>query len=85
MSRIARAEDGKWFYLFERNGDRPHSTRLVNMAEHDNQLEPNVHFSPDGRWRIFHSNMHGQSQIYAVDLTSAPSSGSVNAEDRLRR
>ncbi|MEO2044945.1 MAG: oligogalacturonate lyase family protein [Pirellulales bacterium] len=68
---VARAEDGKWIYLFKPSGDSLLSTRLVNMTDHDYGLEPNVHFSPDGRWIIFRSNMHGPTHIYGVDLTSA--------------
>ncbi len=77
---VAHAEDGKWIYLFEPNGDHLLSTRLVNMANHDYELEPNVHFSPDGRWVIFRSNMHGLSQIYAVDLASAHRNQKPNHE-----
>ena len=27
---------------------------------------PNVSFTPDGKWIIFRSNMHGATQVYAV-------------------
>ena len=56
---VASAPDGMWIYLFEPDGDKLKSTRLVNLADHDYELEPNAHFSPDGRWIIFRSNMHG--------------------------
>jgi oligogalacturonide lyase len=65
---VARAPDGKWVYLFKPSGDKLEATRLVNLSEHDYELEPNVHFSPDGRWIIFRSNMHGVPHIYAVVL-----------------
>jgi len=42
--------------------------RLVNMAKHDYRLEPNVTFTPDGKWIVFRSNMHGASQVYAVEV-----------------
>jgi len=42
--------------------------RLVNMARHDYRLEPNVTFSPDMKWIIFRSNMHGATQVYAVEI-----------------
>ena len=67
---VASSPDGHWIYLFKPDGDRLRSTRLVNLANHDYELEPNAHFTPDGRWIVFRSNMHGPSQIYAVDLTS---------------
>nr|WP_232793084.1 oligogalacturonate lyase family protein [Caulobacter hibisci] len=42
--------------------------RLVNMSGHDYRLEPNVNFTPDGKWLVFRSNMHGGQQVYAVEL-----------------
>lgn len=42
--------------------------RLVNMKYHDYRLEPNVTFTPDGKWIIFRSNMHGPVHTYAVEL-----------------
>jgi oligogalacturonide lyase len=45
--------------------------RLVNMANHDYRLEPNVTFSPDQKWIIFRSNMHGATQVYAVEIAKA--------------
>ena len=29
------------------------------MKHHDYKLEPNVHFSPDGKWIIFRANFEG--------------------------
>jgi oligogalacturonide lyase len=40
----------------------------VNMKRHNYQLEPNVHFSPNGKWIIFCSNMFGPTNIFAVKL-----------------
>jgi oligogalacturonide lyase len=65
---VAKAPDGKWIYLFEPDGDRLKSTKLVSMKDHDYGLEPNVHFSPDQKYVIFRSNMKGDCQIYAVEL-----------------
>jgi oligogalacturonide lyase len=45
--------------------------RLVNMSAHNYQLEPNVHFSPDMKWIIFRSNMHGPMHVYAVEIAKA--------------
>ncbi|HEV8146300.1 MAG TPA: oligogalacturonate lyase family protein [Bryobacteraceae bacterium] len=42
--------------------------RLVNLAKHDYTLEPNVTFTPDMKWIVFRSNMHGASQVYAVEV-----------------
>ncbi len=81
---VARAEDGKWLYLFtprpmlNTQGHRGpftliqpgvfDSIKLVNMKEQDYALEPNVNFSPDGKWLIFRANFHGSVHTYAVDL-----------------
>jgi oligogalacturonide lyase len=42
------------------------SERLVNMKNHDYRLEPNVNFTPDGKWIIFRSNMFGPTHVFAV-------------------
>ena len=47
------------------------SERLVNMAAHNYKLEPNVTFTPDQKWIVFRSNMHGGTQVYAVELAKA--------------
>ncbi|RKD92615.1 oligogalacturonate lyase family protein [Mangrovibacterium diazotrophicum] len=67
--QVAKAEDGMWIYLFYPEGDHFRSEKLVNMKHHDYKLEPNVHFSPDGKQVIFRANFEGHSDIYAVDLT----------------
>jgi len=66
-SQVARAKNGMWLYLFHPEGDSLQSERLVNMKHHDYDLEPNVHFSPDGKWIIFRANFEGESQVYAVE------------------
>jgi oligogalacturonide lyase len=42
--------------------------RLADMSRHDYRLEPNVHFTPDGKWLVFRSNMEGKSGVYAVEI-----------------
>ena len=42
--------------------------RLVDLSKHDYQLEPNVTFTPDNRWIVFRSNLHGASHVYAVEV-----------------
>jgi oligogalacturonide lyase len=66
--QVARAKDGRWIYLFKPVGDKFVSTKLVNMQHHNYRLEPNVHFSPDGRWVIFRANFEGIENVYAVEL-----------------
>jgi oligogalacturonide lyase len=48
-----------------------HAEKLVNMSKHDYRLEPNVTFSPDMKWIIFRSNMHGPTHVYAVEIAKA--------------
>lgn len=67
-SQVAKAKDGMWLYLFKLNGDSLKSEKLVNMKHHDYRLEPNVHFSPDGKWIIFRANFEGHTDIYAVEI-----------------
>jgi oligogalacturonide lyase len=45
-----------------------HAERLVNMKKHDYSLEPNVHFTPDGKWIVFRSNMFGPEHVFAVEV-----------------
>jgi oligogalacturonide lyase len=70
-SQVAGADDGMWLYLFRPEGSRLVSERLVNLQHHDYELEPNVHFSPDGEWVIFRANFEGESQVYAVSIDAA--------------
>lgn len=66
--QVAQAKDGKWLYHFTPKQDSLVSEKLVNMKFHDYDLEPNVHFSPDGKWIIFRANFEGSTQIYAVEI-----------------
>lgn len=79
--------NGQWIYLFrpERlrmtglpgQTDGPIKTgvlkaeRLVDLAKHNYRLEPNVTFTPDGKWIVFRSNMHGATHVYAVEIEKA--------------
>ncbi len=67
-SQVARAKDGKWIYLFHLKEDSLKADRLVNMRHHNYDLEPNVHFSPEGKQIIFRANFEGFSQVYAVEI-----------------
>jgi oligogalacturonide lyase len=81
---VAHASDGKWIYLFRPemkavSGEskgliRPgvfHAERLVNMSKHDYSLEPNVNFTPDGKWIVFRSNMFGPTHVFAVEVAKS--------------
>ncbi|MCS6954227.1 MAG: oligogalacturonate lyase family protein [Bryobacterales bacterium] len=71
---VARAKDGQWIYLFRLGQRVLEWERLVDMSRHDYKLEPNVTFTPDGRWIVFRSNMHGSPHVYAVEV---PGSGTA--------
>lgn len=70
--------NGQWIYLFrpemlKLGNDRVKigslkAERLVDLSRHDYRLEPNVTFTPDGRWIVFRSNMHGATHAYAVEV-----------------
>ena len=40
----------------------------MDLSKHNYSLEPNVTFTPDNRWIIFRSNMHGPTHTYAVEI-----------------
>jgi oligogalacturonide lyase len=42
--------------------------KLVDLRNHDYRLEPNVHFTPDQKWIVFRSNLHGPIHTYAVEI-----------------
>jgi len=65
---VAKAPDGKYIYLFTPEKDSFRSEKLVNMIHHNYQLEPNVHYSPDGKWIIFRANFEGFEGVYAVEV-----------------
>jgi len=65
---VAAPGNGQWIYLFTPENGSLKAEKLVNLAKHDYRLEPNVTFTPDGKWIIFRSNMFGPTQIYAVEV-----------------
>jgi oligogalacturonide lyase len=78
--------NGQWIYLFRPVMARGssfrdkkdlidvgyfQSERLVNLAKHDYRLEPNVTFTPDGKWIVFRSNMFGPTHVFAVEIAKS--------------
>jgi oligogalacturonide lyase len=75
--------NGQWIYLLTPT-DAPAQTtmvggepvkvgklavrRLVDLSKHNYALEPNVTITPDNRWVVFRSNMHGATHVYAVEV-----------------
>jgi oligogalacturonide lyase len=84
---VAAPENGQWIYLFrpELNPDRTggampkdlvtpgyfKAEKLVNLAKHNYNLEPNVTFTPDMKWLVFRSNMFGPTHVFAVEIEKA--------------
>jgi oligogalacturonide lyase len=79
------APGAKWLYLFRpelipddhtlgKDLIQPgvlRAERLVNMSRHNYHLEPNVNFTPDGKYVIFRSNMFGPTYAFAVEVKRA--------------
>ena len=65
---VAAPGNGQRIYLFTPGSAGLTATPLVDLSAHDYSLEPNVTFTPDGRWLVFRSNMHGSAHVYAVEL-----------------
>ncbi|MBX3426627.1 MAG: PD40 domain-containing protein [Pirellulales bacterium] len=79
--------NGQWMYLFRpeegrRNGLGAeggdlvgtgvlHAERLVDLSQHDYDLEPNGIFTPDGKHLVFRSNMHGAPHVYMAEIAKA--------------
>jgi oligogalacturonide lyase len=72
---VAHATNGKWLWLFTPQTDGTlKAEHLVNMSKHDYSLEPNVNFTPDGKWIVFRGNFDGSSQVYAVEVAKSSKS-----------
>lgn len=73
---VAKAQDGKWIWLFTPQADNSlRAERLVDMSKHDYALEPNVNFTPDGKWIVFRGNFDGSPQVYAVAVATTERTG----------
>ena len=65
---VAAPGNGQWLYLFTPQNGTLHAEKLVDLSKHDYRLEPNVNFTPDGKWIVFQANMHGKAHVYAVEV-----------------
>jgi oligogalacturonide lyase len=78
--------NGQWIYLFRpKPGEfetvkvadetvkigKLEAEKLADLSRHDYRLEPNATFTPDGKWIVFRSNMHGAVHTYAVEVAKA--------------
>ena len=69
---VAAPGNGQWIYLFTPKDGALQAEKLVDLAKHDYKLEPNVTFTPDGKWLVFRSNMFGPTHVFAVDVQRVP-------------
>jgi len=83
--RMTPPANGQWIYLFRPSpefttntiGGEPVrlgrfiSEKLVDLSKHDYRLEPNLTFTPDGKWIVFRSNMHGERHVYEVEIAKS--------------
>ena len=84
--RLDPPANGQWIYLFRPEPGEPErlkvgedfvkngkleSERLVDLSRHDYRFEPNATFTPDAKWIVFRSNMHGARHVYAVEVAKA--------------
>ena len=82
--QLSEPGNGQWIYLFRPVlASEPtaksdlirvgyfQSERLVDLSKHNYEFEPNVTFTPDGKWIVFRSNMHGAVHTYAVEIAKA--------------
>lgn len=80
---LTPAGNGQWIFLFTPTNTPAESItvsgelvkigkfavqKLVDLSKHDYRLEPNVTITPDNKWVVFRSNMHGPTHVYAVEL-----------------
>jgi oligogalacturonide lyase len=65
---VAAPGNGQWIYLFKPGDGALQAEKLVNLANHNYRLEPNVTFTPDMKWIVFRSNMYGPTHVYAVEV-----------------
>ena len=68
---VAAPGNGRWIYLFTPKDGKLEVERLVDLSKHNYELEPNVTFTPDGKWIVFRSNLHGPTHVYAVESKKA--------------
>jgi oligogalacturonide lyase len=78
--------NGQWIYLFTPvdgafetmnvagesvKVGKVRAEKLVDLSKHDYRLEPNVTITPDNKWVVFRSNIHGQTHVYAVEVAKS--------------
>lgn len=75
---VAAPGNGQWIYLFTPRNGALQAEKLVDLSKHNYRLEPNVTFTPDGKWLVFRSNMLGPTYVFAVELRKAATTGNCS-------
>ncbi len=80
--------NGQWIYAFTPRDITPETIeihgekvkignfaveKLADLSKHDYSYEPNATITPDCKWVIFRSNMHGPHHVYAVEVKRSQS------------
>jgi oligogalacturonide lyase len=60
--------NGQFIWLFTPKDGKLEAEKLVDLAKHDYSLEPNVNFTPDGKWIVFQATIHDSRHVYAVEV-----------------
>ena len=74
--------NGQWIYLFTPTGATETITvggepvkvgkfaveKLVDLSKHNYSRVPNVTITPDNKWVVFRSNIHGATHTYAAEV-----------------
>jgi len=68
---VAAPGNGQWIYLFTTSPGLLKAEKVVDLSKHDYKLEPNVTFTPDGKWIVFRSNMFGPTHVFEVEVKKA--------------
>ena len=51
------------------------SEKLYDRKKEKSFVDPNVTFTPDGKWVVFSSSMSGQPHVYAVEVKRSEEKG----------
>jgi oligogalacturonide lyase len=65
---VAKPNNGQFIWLFTPADGKLEAEKLVDLTKHDYSLEPNVNFTPDGKWIVFQATIHGPRHVYAVEV-----------------
>ena len=65
---VAKPNHGQFIWLFTPKDGKLEAEKLVDLAKHNYDVEPNVNFTPDGKWIVFQATIQGGRHVYAVEV-----------------